>query len=65
MKNPDVPPYTYNPNEKSGKFIMALQPSKYKITIEADGYKKYEDMFFIFDISVGQNDTKKLFMLQK
>jgi hypothetical protein len=65
LKNPDVPPYTYNPNEKSGKFIMALPPSKYKITIEADGYKNFQDMFFIFDIGVGQNDTKKMFTLQK
>lgn len=65
LKNPDVPPYTYNPNEKSGKFIMALPPSKYKITIEADGYKPFEDMFFIFDIGIGQNDTKKYFKLQK
>lgn len=65
LKNPDVPPYTYNPNEKSGKFIMALPPSKYKITIEADGYKNFEDMFFIFDIGIGQNDTKKYFKLLK
>ena len=44
---------------------MALPPSKYKITIEADGYKNFQDMFFIFDIGIGQNDTKKLFTLQK
>jgi len=65
LKNKDVPPYTYNPNEKSGKFIMALPPSKYKITVEADNYKTYTETFFIFDIGVAQNETKKSFVLQK
>jgi WD40-like Beta Propeller Repeat len=65
LKNKDAAPLTYNPNPKTGKFIMALQPSKYKITIEADGYKTFTDMFFIFDIGIGQNDTKKTFSLQK
>ena len=44
---------------------MALTPSKYEITIEADGYKKLTDVFFIFDIGNGQNESKKLFTLQK
>ncbi len=65
LKNKDVPDQTYNPNPSTGKFIMALTPSKYEITIEADGYKTLTDSFFIFDIGIGQNESKKFFTLQK
>jgi hypothetical protein len=65
LKNPDVAPYTYTPNPKSGKFLMALPSGKYQATIEAPGYKTLTDTFFIFDIGVGQNETRKTFMLQK
>jgi hypothetical protein len=65
LKNKDVPPYTYTPNPQTGKFIMALAPGKYQATIEVDGYKTLTEVFFIFDIGVGQNDTKKNFVLQK
>ncbi|MCX6296610.1 MAG: hypothetical protein NTX97_11190, partial [Bacteroidetes bacterium] len=65
LKNKDVPDQTYNPNPSTGKFIMALTPSKYEITIEADGYKTFTDSFFIFDIGIGQNESKKIFTLQK
>ncbi len=65
LKNKNAQELNYSPNSKSGKFIMALTPSKYEITIEADGYKKLTDVFFIFDIGNGQNESKKLFTLQK
>lgn len=65
LKNKDIIPFTYTPNQKSGKFIMALPPSKYQITIESEGYKTMTDVFFIFDIGVGQNESKKTFTLQK
>jgi len=65
LKNKDAPELTYNPNPNTGKFIMALTPSKYEITIEADGYKTLTDAFFIFDIGIGQNESKKFFTLQK
>lgn len=65
LKNKDILPYTYNPNEKSGKFIMALPPSKYQITIEADGYKKFSETFFVFEVGIAQNESKKTFVLQK
>jgi tetratricopeptide (TPR) repeat protein len=65
LKNKEAPELTYNPNPSTGKFIMALTPSKYEVTIEADGYKTLTDVFFVFDIGVGQNESKKMFMLQK
>ncbi len=65
LKNKDIPPYTYNPNEKSGKFIMALPPSKYQITVELNGYKTLTETFFVFDVGIAQNETKKTFLLQK
>ncbi|MDQ3047314.1 MAG: hypothetical protein M3R27_07175 [Bacteroidota bacterium] len=65
LKNKDILPYTYNPNPKTGKFIMALAPGKYQATIEVNGYKTLTEVFFIFDIGVGQNDTRKTFILQK
>ena len=65
LKDKNVSPYTYTPNSKSGKFIMSLSPSKYQITIESSRYKTYTETFFIFDIGVGQNETKKTYILQK
>lgn len=65
LKNKDAIDLTYNPNPNTGKFIMALTPSKYQITIEVDGYKPFTDTFFIFDIGVGQNESKKVFTVQK
>ncbi|MGQ0827596.1 MAG: hypothetical protein ACT4ON_04280 [Bacteroidota bacterium] len=65
MKNTSIDPYIYVPNLKTGKFLMALSPSKYQITVEAKGYKKLTEMFFIFDIGIGQNESKKIFILQK
>jgi hypothetical protein len=65
LKNKDVLPYNYVPNQKSGKFIMALPPGKYQLTVEAPGYKPFKETFFIFEIGVGQNETKKTFVLQK
>ena len=65
LKNKDAPDLTYNPNPNTGKFIMALNPSKYEITVEADGYKTLTDVFFIFDIGIGQNESKKNFTLKK
>jgi len=65
LKNKDVPPYTYNPNPKTRKFIMALPPSKYKITIESKGYKTFTDIFFVFEIGISQNEDKKTFLLTK
>ena len=65
LKNKDAEELSYNPNPNTGKFIMALTPSKYEITIEADGYKTLTDAFFIFDIGIGQNESKKFFTLQK
>jgi hypothetical protein len=65
VKNKDIPPYTYVPNQKSGKFLMALPPGKYEVTIESPNYKPLKEMFFIFDIGIGQNESKKTFLLQK
>ncbi len=65
LQNKNIDPYLYSPNDKNGKFIMALVPSKYKITIETPGYKTFTDVFFIFDIGTGQNESKKTFILQK
>jgi len=65
LKNKDAQELSYNPNPNTGKFIMALVPSKYEITIEAVGFKTLIDTFFIFDIGIGQNESKKFFTLQK
>ncbi|MEO6902814.1 MAG: hypothetical protein ABI315_06655 [Bacteroidia bacterium] len=65
IKDKNIQPYTYIPNTNSGKFIMALKPGKYDITVDAKGYKPYSDSITIFDIGYLQNDTKKTFILQK
>lgn len=65
LKNKNIDPYVYVPNAKTGKFIMALAPSKYQVTITASGYKTLTDVMFIFDIGVGQNESRKTYTLQK
>jgi hypothetical protein len=65
LKNPDLQERTYNPNPKTGKFLMTLPPGKYEITIEAEGYKTYTEVFFVFDIGLAQNENKKIFPLKK
>jgi hypothetical protein len=65
VKDKSMQPFTYIPNTKSGKFIMALTPGKYEITVEAKGYKRYSESLIVFDIGYMQNDTKKTFILQK
>jgi hypothetical protein len=65
LKNPDLQERSYIPNPKTGKFLMTLPPSKYEITIEADGYKTFTEVFFVFDIGIAQNENKKVFQLKK
>ncbi len=65
LKNKDIAPRTYKSNQKTGKFITSLLPSKYKITIELNGYKTIAEEFFIYEISVGQNLDVKRYVLQK
>ncbi|HSH65569.1 MAG TPA: hypothetical protein VLB84_07185 [Bacteroidia bacterium] len=64
--DPDPEPYLYTPNSKTGKFIMAFTPGKYQISVQAKGYKTYSDFIYIFEFGApNQNETKKVFMLQK
>ena len=65
MKNKNIEPQIYVPNAKTGKFIMALEPSKYQITITASGYKTFTEVMLIFDIGSGQNESRKTYTLQK
>jgi hypothetical protein len=65
LKNKDQLPFTYTPIPVSGKYIMALQPGKYMITIEANGAESYTENMTIFDMGSFQPEIKKDFILIK
>ncbi len=57
--------YTFTPNPHSGKYIMALLPGKYTITVTSDGYKEITDKVQVFDFGIIHPETIKDYLLQK
>jgi hypothetical protein len=56
---------TFVPNSSTGRYIMALLPGKYKITITCDGYKELKDDIIIFDFGIAKPETVKDYTLLK
>lgn len=57
--------FTFTPIPKTGKYVMALPPGKYNITIEASGYKQYIDALVLFDLGGFQPEVVRNFQLMK
>ena len=57
--------YTFVPNSKTGRFVMSLPSGKYKITIGAEGYAKYEEELVISDMGLAADEKVKNFILKK
>ncbi len=56
----------FKPTSSSGRFVMALHPGKYKITIDCEGYKKVSEDLVVFDIGTPPyKETQKDFLLIK
>jgi len=56
---------TFVPNKTSGKYIMALLPGTYKITISSDGYADYIENLVVFEFGVAKPETIKNYILIK
>ncbi len=61
----DQLPFTYTPIPSSGKYIMALSPGKYTLTIESTGHTTYTETITILDKGSFQPEIKKDFILIK
>lgn len=57
--------YTFVPNSKTGRFVMALPSGKYKVTIEAEGFANYEEEMTVSDIGIMSEEKTKNFLLKK
>lgn len=55
----------YKAAKSTGKYVMALKPGKYAITVEMKGYKTYVDAVIIYDMGSFQPETIKDFKLEK
>jgi tetratricopeptide (TPR) repeat protein len=49
----------------AGKYIMALFPGKYKLSISSDGYKEITDDLILFDFGLIKPETLKDYVIQK
>ncbi|CAN5375257.1 hypothetical protein BH09BAC5_BH09BAC5_25080 [soil metagenome] len=55
---------SYRPSPTTGKYVMALPPGKYIMTVEAPGYKTYVETVLVFDIGP-QGEMSKDILLVK
>jgi len=65
LSNKDAQPLTYAPIPTSGKYIMALSPGVYLISVEIDGYNSITENLTILDKGSFQPEIKKDFVLSK
>jgi len=54
---------TYKPNRESGKFIVILNPGKYNITINCEGFQEYKETIQIDDREMPVKEIVKYFHL--
>lgn len=59
--------FTFVPNPKNGKFVMALPSGLYDISVTADGYKEYKDKLTIPDIGppIIKEEKKNYFLAKE
>ncbi len=56
---------TFVPNKTSGRYIMALLPGTYKLTISAGGYADYTENLVVFEFGVAKSETLRNYVLIK
>ncbi|MCC7302935.1 MAG: PD40 domain-containing protein [Bacteroidia bacterium] len=56
---------TYVPEKNKGYYVMALPPGKWVVTIEAEGYKIYEENITLFDFQGFKPEVVRDFYLKK
>lgn len=55
----------YRPHPKSGKYVMALNPGKYYLQLDADGYQPYSELIMISDYYAQAEQNVKVIRLDK
>jgi hypothetical protein len=56
---------TFVPNKTSGRYVMALLPGTYKVTITSGGYTDYTENLNVFEFGVAKPETIKNYVLIK
>lgn len=56
---------TYIPEKSKGYYIMALPPGKWVVTVEAEGYKIFEETITLFDFQGFKPEVVRDFYLKK
>lgn len=57
--------YSFVPNPKNGKLIMALPAGNYDVTVISDGYIDFNDKLFVSDLGLPISEEKKNYKLAK
>lgn len=55
----------YRPHPKSGKYVMALNPGKYYLQLDAEGYQPYSELIMISDYYAQAEQNVKVIRLDK
>ena len=55
----------YRPHPKSGKYVMALNPGKYFLYMDADGFQPYSELMMISDYYAQAEQNVKIIQLNK
>ena len=57
--------YTFVPNSKNGKYVLALGAGVYKVTVRVDGYANVEEELTFSDIGKVEMEKNKNYVLKK
>lgn len=57
--------YTFVPNTKNGKFVLALGAGVYKVSVRVDGYSTFEEELTFSDIGKVEMEKNKNYVLKK
>jgi len=55
----------YRPHPRTGKYVMALNPGKYFMYLDADGYKPYSELVLISDYYAQAEQNIKVIQLSQ
>lgn len=57
--------FSFSPNPKNGKFVIALPAGSYDITVSSDGYTDFTDKLVVSDLGLPISEDKKNYKLNK
>ncbi len=55
----------YKPNPRTGRYVLALPPGKYIITIDSPGCKPFVDTIFVFDVGAIPEMKKDVLLIKQ